>query len=317
MNKLYVSASPHIRSKTTVTRIMLDVIIALVPTLAASVIIFGFRSLYITSVCVLSCILGEMIFELITKRDITVTDLSAAVTGLLLAFNLPSDIPEWQAILGSLVAIVVVKQLFGGIGYNFANPAITARVVMLLSFQGSLSSFYPPKSAAGVDLTSFATPLTALTDSAGGKSLPTLWQMFFGERAGSMGETCAAALLLGFVYLLCRKVITWHIPTVFVGTVFLLNLLTGSGFEGALYQVLAGGLLIGAIFMATDYVTSPPTAWGKVIFGFGCGLITFAIRRFGTYPEGVSFAILFMNILTPYISALTARKPFGAVKEAK
>ena len=314
MKKLSVSVSPHIRGTATTSRIMLDVIIALTPALIASIVIFGFRSLYITSVCVLSCILGELIFELITKREITITDLSAVVTGMLLAFNLPSNIPEWQAIIGSIVAIVVVKQLFGGIGYNFANPAITARVVMLLSFQSSLSSFYPPRTVSGVDLTSFATPLTALTGS-GEEHLPSLWQMFIGERAGSMGETCGIALLLGFVYLLCRKVITWHIPTVFVGTVFILNLATGSGFEGSLYQVLAGGLLIGAIFMATDYVTSPPTAWGKVIFGFGCGLITFAIRRFGTYPEGVSFAILFMNILTPYISSLTAHKPFGAVKE--
>ena len=226
---------------------------------------------------------------------------------MLLAFNLPVGIPEWQAVIGSLVAIVVVKQLFGGIGYNFANPALTARVVMLLSFAES-TVFVSPR---GADLTSSATPL-ALISQQKYDELPSIFRMLMGQRSGSLGETCAIALIAGFAYLLCRRVITWHTPVMFVGTVFLLTLFT-TGFDitDAVYQVLGGGLLLGAIFMATDYSTTPPTKWGKVIFGVGCGLITFAIRRFGSYPEGVSFAILFMNLLTPYITKLTARKIFG------
>lgn len=316
MSKLNISVSPHIRSGNTTTKIMLDVIIAMVPALIASVWLFGTRALYITAVCVLSCILGELIFELITKRDLTITDLSAVVTGVMLSFNLPVDVPEWQAIVGSLVAIVVVKQLFGGIGYNFVNPALAARVVMLLSFQNTLSNYVPPRTLAATDLESFATPLVQMSHGET-EHLPSLFQMFIGERAGSLGETCAAALIIGFIYLICRRVITWHIPVVYVGTVFCFYLIASGDLTVATYQVLAGGLLLGAIFMATDYVTSPPTAWGKVVFAFGCGLITFAIRYWGTYPEGVSFAILFMNILTPYISKLTAHKPFGKVAEVK
>lgn len=310
MSKLNVSVSPHIRSGVTTTGIMLDVIIALLPAFAASVWLFGARALYITAICVLTCVLGELAFELITKRELTVGDLSAVVTGMLLSFNLPVDIPEWQAVIGSLIAIVVVKQLFGGIGCNFANPALTARVIMLLSF-AQTTAFTAPR---GADLVGGATPLALIAQGEEDK-LPTLFKMLLGERAGSMGETCAIALIVGFIYLLCRKVITWHTPVVFVGTVFLLSLVTSDfSLEAALYQVLGGGLLLGAIFMATDYSTTPPTKWGKVLFGLGCGLLTFTIRRFGSYPEGVSFAILFMNILTPYISKLTARRPVGGVK---
>lgn len=310
MSKLNVSVSPHIRSGVTTTGIMLDVIIALLPAFAASVWLFGARALYITAICVLTCVLGELAFELITKRELTVGDLSAVVTGMLLSFNLPVDIPEWQAVIGSLIAIVVVKQLFGGIGCNFANPALTARVIMLLSF-AQTTAFTAPR---GADLAGGATPLALIAQGEEDK-LPSLFKMLLGERAGSMGETCAIALIVGFIYLLCRKVITWHTPVVFAGTVFLLSFVTSDfSLEAALYQVLGGGLLLGAIFMATDYSTTPPTKWGKVLFGLGCGLLTFTIRRFGSYPEGVSFAILFMNILTPYISKLTARRPVGGVK---
>ena len=308
MSKLNISVSPHIRSNQTTQKIMLDVIIAMLPAFGASIWLFGVRALFITAVCVLSCILGEMAFELITKRPITVGDLSAVVTGMLLSFNLPVSVPAWQAMVGSLIAIVVVKQLFGGIGYNFANPALAARVAMLLSFSGTMSAYTAPHT----DLVSSATPLDCM---AKGEALPSLSQMFLGERAGSLGETCAVALIIGFIYLICRRVITWHIPVIYVGTVFALSYIFGGGLTAATYQILSGGLLLGAIFMATDYVTSPPTAWGKVIFAVGCGLITFAIRYWGTYPEGASFAILFMNILTPYISKLTAHKPFGMVKE--
>ena len=211
MNKLNVSVSPHIRSGVTTTGIMLDVIIALLPAFAASIWLFGARSLYITAICVLSCVLGELAFELITKRELTIGDLSAVVTGMLLAFNLPVGIPEWQAVIGSLVAIVVVKQLFGGIGYNFANPALTARVVMLLSFAESMV-FVSPR---GADLTSSATPL-ALISQQKYDELPSIFRMLMGQRSGSLGETCAIALIAGFAYLLCRRVITWHTPVMFV-----------------------------------------------------------------------------------------------------
>lgn len=314
MNKLSVNVSPHIRSGDTTTGIMLDVIIALLPAFAASIYFFGVRALYITSVCVLACVLGELAYQLIAKRPVTINDLSAVVTGMLLAFNLPVTIPEWQAIIGSLVAIVVVKQLFGGIGFNFANPAATARVMMLISFSGTLTNWTLPHQP---DLVASATPL-GMIKAGDHEALPSLFSMVIGDRAGSMGETCAVALIIGFVYLLLRGVITWHTPVVYVATVFVFSYIAmGFDLELAIYQIFAGGLLLGAIFMATDYATTPPTPLGRVIFGFGCGIITVAVRLWGSNPEGVSFAILFMNILTPYISRLTARRIFGAAKAAK
>ena len=233
-----------------------------------------------------------------------VGDLSAAVTGLLLALNLPANIPLWQCVVGALFAIVVVKGLFGGLGANPVNPAITARVFMLVSF-GSLGNSPLPLAQQTVDTVTGATPL------AMEETLP-LMDLFLGNHGGAIGETCALALLLGGVYLLVRRVITWHAPVAFIGTVFLTAfLLPNMDATTALAAILSGGLLIGAIFMATDYVTSPPTPWGKIIFGVGAGLITFLIRYFGKYPEGVSFAILFMNILTPYVMSWTRRKVFG------
>ena len=301
---LLVSPSPHVRSNNTTQRIMLDVIIAMCPALIASVIIVGWRALAVTVLCVAVCVASEWLFEMICKRENTVADLSAVVTGMLLAFNLPVGIPLWQAAFGSIVAIVVVKQLFGGIGKNFANPAITARIVMLLSFAGSMSNF-----ATQNDAISGATPLSLKAEEA----MPSLLDLFLGKHGGSLGETCVLAILLGGAYLLIRRVITWHTPVIFIGTVFLFTWALG---EDPLTHILTGGLMLGAFFMATDYSTTPPTKWGKVIFGLGCGFITVMIRVFGNYPEGVSFAILFMNILTPYISAWTRRKPFGGVKKS-
>lgn len=299
---LLVSPAPHVRHKADTRSIMLDVIIAMLPALVASVIIFGYRALIVVSVCVISCVLFEYLFQKLCKRDVTVGDLSAVVTGMLLAFNLPASIPLWQAVFGSIVAIVAVKQLFGGIGRNFANPAITARIVMLISFAGSMTNF-----STVADTSSSATPLTQI----GTDAMPSLLDLFLGNHAGSLGETCALALLIGFVYLLVRRVISWHTTVVFVGTVAIFTWILG---YNPIEQILSGGLLLGAIFMATDYSTTPSTKWGKVVFGLGCGIITVLIRAFGGYPEGVSFAILFMNILTPYISAWTRRKPFGGVK---
>ena len=300
---LVVSPSPHVRSRITSTSIMLDVVIALIPTLIASVFIFGFKSLVLTAFCVAVCVFAEWAFQKLCKRDVTIGDLSAVVTGILLAFNLPTTTPLWQAAFGCIVAIIVAKQLFGGIGKNFANPAITARIVMLLSFSGTMASF-----PAVNDAVSGATPLAAM---ASGDKLPSLLDMFLGNHSGSLGETCALTLLIGGAYLIVRKVITWHTPVVYIATVFVLTFALG---QDPLYHILSGGLMIGAIFMATDYSTSPSTSWGKVIFGVGCGLITVLIRVYGGYPEGVSFAILLMNILTPYIDLWTKRRPFGAIK---
>ena len=298
-NQLTLSVSPHIHSGRSTRRIMLDVLIALLPATAAGAVIFGLRSLLVVAVTVAACVGFEALFNLAAKKPIPVGDLSAAVTGLLLALNLPANIPLWQCAVGALFAMVVVKGLFGGLGANPVNPAITARVFMLVAF-GTMA-----KAAFPVDAVSSATPLAS-------EEATSLMDLFLGNHGGAIGETCAAALLLGGIYLIVRRVITWHIPVAFIGTVFLTSFLMESMDPMVgLAAVLSGGLLIGAIFMATDYVTSPATPWGKIIFGLGAGLITFLIRYFGVYPEGVSFAILFMNIITPYISSWTKRKVFG------
>lgn len=299
MNALKLSVSPHIHSGRSTRRIMLDVLIALLPATAAGAVIFGLRSLLVVAVTVAACVGFEALFNLLAKKPIPVGDLSAAVTGLLLALNLPANVPLWQCVVGALFAMVVVKGLFGGLGANPVNPAITARVFMLVAFSTMTKAAFP------VDSVSSATPLAS-------EEATSLMDLFLGNHGGAIGETCAAALLLGGLYLLVRRVITWQIPVAFVGTVFLTSfLMEGMDATAALAAILSGGLLIGAIFMATDYVTSPTTPWGKIIFGLGAGIITFMIRYFGVYPEGVSFAILLMNILTPYINSWTKRKVFG------
>ena len=301
MEKLTVSVSPHFSGRRTTQNIMLDVIIALIPALIASVIIFGWRSLLITSVCVSACLLSEFLFQKVCKRASTLYDLSAVVTGIILAFNLPVTIPVWQAVIGSVTAIIVVKQLFGGIGRNFANPAATSRIIMLIAFSDTMTAWYFPQNS--VDALSGATPLVA--DLQNTASIPYL-TLLLGNHGGCLGETCAIALILGGIYLLVRKVISWHISAAFIGTVAIMSFLCG---KDILLQILSGGLLLGAFFMATDYSTSPSTKSGKIIFGIGCGLVTVLIRFWGNLPEGVSYSILLMNILTPYISKLTRNKP--------
>ena len=308
MDNMIVSVSPHIHAKDSTQTIMRDVLIALVPGVIASVVFFGARALLVEAVCVAAAMFFEWAFEKICKRPNTVGDLSAAVTGLILAFNLPVGIPLWQAAFGSLVAIVVVKQLFGGIGHNFANPAITARIVMFLAFSSQMATWVVPNFAAA-DAVSGATPLAVLGN---GGSVSVL-SLFLGNVGGCLGETSALALLLGGIYLIVRKVISWHTPVAFIATVFVLSLIKG-GAEFAACEIFAGGLFLGAIFMATDYATTPSTSSGRIVFGIGCGLITCLIRFFGSYPEGVSFSILLMNILTPYISKWTASKPLGGAK---
>ena len=298
---LTLSVSPHIHSGRSTRRIMLDVLIALLPATVAGVVIFGLQSLVVIASTVIACLGFEALFNLAAKKPIPVDDLSAAVTGLLLALNLPANTPWWQCVIGALFAMVVVKGLFGGLGANPVNPAITARVFMLVSFGSLAKAAFPTL----VDTVSSATPLAS-------EEATSLTDLLLGLHGGAIGETCAAALLLGGIYLIIRRVITWHIPVAFIGTVFVTSfLMEGMDPMAGLAAILSGGLLIGAIFMATDYVTSPVTPWGKIIFGLGAGLITFMIRYFSVYPEGVSFAILFMNIITPYISSWTKRKVFG------
>ena len=309
--KLLVSAGPHIRSNASTTSIMGDVLIALLPAVVASVLVFGTRALLLEAVCVVSSVLFEYLFRRLLKRSNTISDLSAAVTGLLLAFNLPAGFPIWMAILGCFVAIVIVKQLFGGIGCNFANPAITGRIFLLIAFAGQMTTWPTANSyISGIDAVSGATPL-ALIKEGSIEALPAVKNLLFGIRGGCLGETCAIALLIGFIYLVLRRVITPTIPVVYVATIALMSLILG---YDPIYMILTGGVLLGGIFMLTDYATSPATELGKVVFAVGAGIITMLIRNSsGGYPEGVSFAILLMNILCPYIAKLGHKKPFGGV----
>ena len=305
---LHISVSPHIHGNKTTRGVMLDVIIALLPAAIAGVILFGLNALFVILTCVVSAVACEALFKFIVKKEQTIDDLSAVVTGLLLALNLPANIPLWQAAVGSAFAIIVVKCFFGGLGKNIVNPAITGRVFMLIAF-GSMTAAVFPK---GMDSASGATPLSDLAN----EQAVDLMDLFLGKCGGALGETCALALLIGGIYLLVRRVITWHVPVSFIGVTFILSLLIeGGSFETALAWVLSGGLFIGAFFMATDYVTSPTTAKGKLIFGAAAGIITVLIRFWGGYPEGVSFAILFMNIVNPYIDSLCVRKVFGGNKK--
>ena len=310
-NMLHVSSSPHFKCNNSTRRIMLDVIIALIPASVAACVIFGMRSLMLIGVCVATCVLLEYVSRKIMKRDTTIGDLSAVVTGLLLALNLPVDINPLIAMFGCLVAIVVVKQMFGGIGMNFVNPALAARIVLLVSFPGPMMHWVTaagaPKAAA-IDATTSATPLAA------DPGVYSYVDLLIGRCGGSIGEVCAAALILGGVYLVIRKVISPIIPCVYLAAAALMSLIVGLD---PLYQLLSGGMMLGAIFMATDYTTSPVTKWGKVIFACGCGILTILLRSYSNMPEGVSFSILLMNILVPHIEHLTRPRTLGFVKKAK
>ncbi len=299
---LKASSSPHIRHEDSTRGIMSDVIIALLPAAVYGCILFGLKAALLLLTTTATAVIAEALWNLALHKNQTIGDLSAVVTGLLLGMNLSSQVPLWIAAIGSVVAIIVVKQMFGGLGFNFANPAITARIVLLVSFASHMTDYVKP-----IDAETSATPLA---DSAG----VTLKSLFLGTHAGAIGETSSFLLIIGGIYLVFRRVIKPIIPLSFIGTVALLSLLSGQRLSVA---VFGGGLMIGAIFMATDYVTSPTTNTGKLIFGIGCGLITFVIRTFGSLPEGVSYAILLMNILTPHINRLTLSKPFGFKEAAK
>lgn len=298
---LTVSSSPHIKRPDTTRGIMSDVVIALAPAATYGCILFGLRALAVLITCVGVAVLSEFLWNRALKKPNTIKDMSAVVTGLLLGMNLPPTLPLWQAAIGSVAAIIVVKQMFGGLGHNFANPAIAARIMLLVSFPAAMTRFTEPVSDA-------VTSATPLAGTAGVLSFKTL---FFGMHAGSIGETSAFLLLVGGLYLVIRRVITPIIPVCFIGTVALLSLIAG---ENVMLSVFGGGLILGAVFMATDYTTSPTTPLGKAVFAVGCGIITFVIRKFGSLPEGVSYSILLMNILVPHINRFTLSKPFGFEK---
>lgn len=310
--KLTVSSAPHITGKDSSRSIMLDVIIAMVPALIAATMIFGSRALILTAVTVAACVVFEFLWNKALKKEQTIGDLSAVVTGMLLAFNMPATMPYWMAIVGAAFAIIMVKQLFGGIGYNFVNPAITARIILATSFAGSMTNFAFPVTTC--DALASATPLAANVAGAFADGSYPFYEMFLGMHGGVIGEVSALALLVGFVYLLIAKVISPVIPVTYVATVAVLAVVFG---QNPLFHILGGGLLLGAIFMATDYVTSPYTVKGKIVFGIGLGLITMIIRIFGSMTEGVSYAILLMNLFVPYINRLTRQKPLGAPKKVK
>ena len=324
MAKLHISPNPHIHEKGSSTRnIMLDVVIAMLPATIAGIIIFGLKALWITLTCVATAVLAEFLFNLAVGKKQTIGDFSAVVTGLLLALNLSTNVKIWEAVIGSVFAIVVVKCLFGGLGKNLVNPAITSRVFMLLTF-GSVGAPVVINPLFDLDflgdavpeIVAGSTPLASLNQGVeGAVNAPSVLQLLVGAHGGTIGETCAIALLIGFAYLVARKVIKWYVPASYVATVFVCYLISGGfDFGFALQHVLAGGLLLGAIFMATDYVTTPITGLGRIVFCVGAGLLTFAIRMFGTFPEGVSIAILTMNLLTPYISDFTKKKTLGGIK---
>lgn len=308
-NTMYtVSSSPHIRSKDNISNIMRDVLIALLPATAAGIYFFRTQALLVILVSVFSCVGAEALWQKATGQKIKVGDYSAAVTGLLLAFNLPPSVPLWIPVVGGAFAIIIVKQFFGGLGQNFMNPALAARAFLLASWPVLMTNWT-------VDGVTSATALGILKE--GGNALPSLWNLFIGNVGGCIGETSAAALLIGALYLLYKRIISWRIPVTYIGTVFILTWILGRNgmFTGnPLIEILAGGLMLGAFFMATDYSTSPITPWGQVVMGIGCGVLTSIIRVYGGYPEGVSYSILIMNLFVPIVDKFTTPKVFGGAK---
>lgn len=311
-NMLMASSSPHIRSEETVQRIMLDVIIALMPAAIGSIYHFGFNAFKLIMISVISAVGFEAIIQKVLKQSVTINDLSAVVTGMLLAFNLPSTAPWWLPVVGSAFAIIVVKQFFGGLGSNFMNPALAARAMLLTSWPTIMTNFAAPRTWE-VDAVSEATPLAILSGAAN-STLPELKDMFLGNIPGCLGETSALLLIIGGIYLIVRGVINWRIPVCYIGTTAVMLLLLGVGIDYLPYHLFAGGLMLGAIFMATDYASSPVTPMGQIIFGIGAGILTALIRVKGGYPEGVSYSILLMNIATPIIEKFTSPKVFGEVE---
>ena len=305
-NKLIVTAAPHITSADSTQKIMGRVCLALVPALAASVIVFGADALILTAVTVAACVFFEWAYCKLMGREVPIADLSAVVTGMLLAFNLPASMPWWMAIVGAFISIVIIKQLFGGLGYNFANPAIVGRIALAMGFASRMTAYPFPDN--GIDALASATPL-AVSGQLGSSEYVTL---LLGQHGGVLGETCAITILIGGIYLIATKVISPMIPVTYLATVAVLSVCFGMD---PVVQLLSGGLMLGAFFMATDYVTSPTTDKGKLVAGIFLGVVTMLIRRFGNMNEGVSFAILLMNLITPYIEVNTRQAKLGIAKK--
>ena len=314
MANFVVSGTPHVRSKESIQSIMRDVIIALVPATAAGIYYFGLRALILIVAAIISAVFFEWLYEKITKKPVTINDLSAVVTGLLLAMNLPASAPVWVAIVGSAFAIIFAKQLFGGLGQNFINPALAGRAFLLASYPTEMTTWVVPNGLAA-DAATYATPLAQLKNGALDASLK---QLVIGQVGGTIGETCAIALIIGGIYLLYKHVISWKIPVIYIATVFILFAVIGRhGMRMPLQEIFAGGVMLGGIFMATDYASSPVTPKGQVIFAVGAGLLTYLIRTFGGYPEGVSYSILIMKCCVPLIERFTEPTIFGALPKTK
>ena len=314
MANFVVSGTPHVRSKESIQSIMRDVIIALVPATAAGIYYFGLRALILIVAAIISAVFFEWLYEKITKKPVTINDLSAVVTGLLLAMNLPASAPVWVAIVGGAFAIIFAKQLFGGLGQNFINPALAGRAFLLASYPTEMTTWVVPNGLAA-DAATYATPLAQLKN---GTLDASLGQLVLGQVGGTIGETCAIALIIGGIYLLYKHVISWKIPVIYIATVFILFAVIGRhGMRMPLQEIFAGGVMLGGIFMATDYASSPVTPKGQVIFAVGAGLLTYLIRTFGGYPEGVSYSILIMNCCVPLIERFTEPTIFGALPKTK
>ncbi|WP_097027083.1 RnfABCDGE type electron transport complex subunit D [Clostridium peptidivorans] len=301
-----VSSSPHIRAKDTTQSIMRDVVIALLPATAAGIYFFKLQGLLVILASVLSCVAAEYIWQKATHRKVTISDLSAVVTGLLLAFNLPASVPLWLPVIGGFVAIIIAKQFFGGIGQNIVNPALLARAFLLASWPVAMTTWT-------LDGTTTATPLAFLKGVEATGQAPSLMNVFIGNVGGCIGETSALAIILGAAYLFAKRIIDWRAPVTFIATTFIMTAIAGRS-ANPFYELFAGGLMLGAFFMATDYATSPITPRGRIIFGIGCGVITGLVRIFGGYPEGVSYSILVMNLFVPLIERWTVPRTFGKVK---
>lgn len=323
MNEFVVSSSPHIHSNESVSRIMLDVVLALIPAAIASTYFFGVRVILIIGLSILSAVLTEALIQKTLKKPITIYDWSAVVTGILVAYNLPPTSPWWLPIIGSAIAIALVKHVFGGLGHNFMNPALAARAILLAAWPARMTAWIQPgidaiSTATSLDSLSTATPLAILKGTEGEvANLPSLWNVIIGNVGGTIGEVSAIALLIGAAYLLYRRVINWRIPFTYIGTVALLTWIFGGTalFEGnGIYHIFIGGLILGSFYMATDYVSSPVTPVGQIIMGIGCGVLTTVIRLYGAYPEGVSYSILIMNVVTPLLDKYTMPRIFGEVK---
>ena len=314
--KLLVTASPHVRSNRTVKKDMLDVIISLIPAGIASVYFFGYRALVLILASVLTCVLSEYIFNKVTKRKQSIKDLSAVVTGLLLAYNVPFTLPVWQMVIGAMFAIIVAKMFFGGIGQNIVNPALAARAFLMASWSSTMTQFVPPHRVATLKSVKDVSMLTGATPLMDPKSYSTM-DLFLGNIPGCLGEVSSLAILIGACYLLVRKVIHIRIPLTYILTSVVLIGIFGEGFQNSLTTVLSGGMLLGAFFMATDYTTTPVTIKGQYVFAIGAGILTAVIRVFGGYPEGVSYSILLMNLIVPIIETYTKPKTFGKVEAKK